>query len=58
MEYLEFGDALAAPVLVEPGLLEDEGEIVLVLLRHPAVAFTENTDEVWSRAVDFRQADW
>jgi hypothetical protein len=57
VEDLQLGDALAAAVFLEPGLLEEEGAVVLPGLRHPAVAFPEETHEERARAVDLGEAD-
>ena len=59
MEDLQLGDALIAEMLflLEPGLLEEEGEVVLPGLRHPAVAFPEEAHEERARTVDIGEAD-
>ena len=57
MQHLEFGDALAAGVLRQPRLFLHERRIVLLHLRHPAVALAQQPDEVGARTVNLRQTD-
>ena len=57
MEDLQLRHALAAPVLLQPGLLQKQRKVILLLLRHPAVALADETHEPGTGAIDLRQAD-
>ena len=57
MQNLEFRDALATGLLLEPGLLDQKRAVELPDHRHPAVSLTEQPHKKWSSPVDLGQTD-
>ena len=57
MENLEFRDALATAMFIEPRLLDQKRAVELAGGRHPAVTFAEQPHEKRSGPIDFGQAD-
>ena len=54
---LQLGDALAALVLLQPGLAFDQVGRVTLWWWDPAIALAQHADEVGAGAIDLRQAD-
>ena len=55
MEGFQFGDAAFGHLAFQPVLLIEQGRRIRLRTRHPAIAFTQQTDEEWATALDLCQ---